>query len=94
MAKKPQSFKVDTKKNIIVLYTNVKADESEQFLIDFYLNKGFMPRMEEKKKGKTVEAMRSDLNEEQLKEFNRLYAEKNGFHSACKYYNECMKKKK
>lgn len=94
MAKKPQSFKVDTKKNIIVLYTNVKADESEQFLIDFYLNKGFMPRMEEKKKGKTVEEMKKDLNKKELDNFEKLYQEKNGFHNACKYYNACMKANK
>lgn len=99
MAKKPQSFKVDSKKKIIILYTNVDKVEAEQFLIDYYLQNGFTPKLEEKKKGKTVDEMRKDMENDKkaLDNFNAMYSNKDkeaiakkkaGFHAACKYYNE------
>ena len=99
MAKKPQSFKVDSKKKIIILYTNVDKVEAEQFLIDYYLQNGYTPKLEEKKKGKTVDEMRKDMENDKaaLDIFNAKYhntdkeavaKKEGGFHAACKYYND------
>ena len=104
MAHKAESFKLDEKKKVIVLYTNVEPNYAEKSLIEFYLKNGYAPKMEEKKRTKTVAEMRKDFGEdkEALAEFNRLYKikankdkeEKSGFHQATKFYVEFMKKKK
>ena len=104
MAHKAESFRLDDKKKVIILYTNVEPNFAEKSLIEFYLNKGYTPKMEEKKPTKTVADMREDLKDdlEALEEFHRLYKlkvekdsnDKSGFHQAAKYYADFMKKKK
>ena len=98
MAKKAESFKVNAKKKEITLYTNVEQTTAEKTLIEIYLNQGFTPLFEEKKKGITVAEMRKDLKgTDKLAEFERLYKSKKdgeGFHSACKLYNAWKKENK
>jgi hypothetical protein len=93
MAKKPQSFKVDNDKKIIVVYDNVEQTNGEKALVELYLKQGYLPKIEEKKKGKTVAEMLEELkaNEEVLAQFEKAYAEKGGFHKACKIYAEWKK---
>ena len=98
MAHKAESFKVATKKtkkgevNVIVLYTNVKANPAEQMLIDRYLSLGYEPMFEEKKEGTKVAKMRKDLEKdpEALEQFNEIY--KKDFFEACKFYADWKKK--
>lgn len=109
MAHKATSFKVDDKKQVIILYTNVEAPAGEKVMIDFYLNKGYTPMFEEKKKSKSVPEMREELKKadpEAYEEFEKIYATKApenaskkekgevGFFGACKYYTEWVKKQK
>lgn len=108
MAKKFESFRLDEKKHAIILYTNAAPSviEEEKPLRDYYLNNGWFPMKEEKKKT-TVEMMRSHFenDKEALAEFNRLYAlkeneitevgkngkKKTGFHLAAKYHADYVK---
>lgn len=107
MAKKPQTFRIIPEDKIIVIYTNCTEQEkqAEKELRLFYLNAGYQVKLEEKKKGKSVDEMRAELkkkDEAALKEFNRIYELKltkdkeedkeRGFFGACKYYNEWKKK--
>lgn len=96
MAHKATSFKLNEKKKIIIIYTNVEPSKAEQTLIDFYLTNGYAPMLEEKKAGKSVADMRKELNAdaETLKKFNEAYDKKNGFFEACKIYGEWAKKNK
>ena len=93
---KAKSFKVDTKKKAIILYKGIDPDVSEKNVIEFYLGNGYMPKFEEKAKSKTVAEMRKELEAapEKLEEFNAKYAEKGGFHNACKVYTKWVKDKK
>ena len=95
---KVKSFKLNEKEKTITIFTNIEQSLAEKNLIEFYLNKGFIPFVEEKKKGITVDEMRKELaGTEELKEFNRLYKSKEkgeGFHSACKVYNKWKKENK
>lgn len=95
MAHKPTSFKLNEKKKVIVIYTNVEAAAEKQ-LIDFYLGQGYKPMFEDKKAAKTVEEMRKELSadKEMLDKFNAEYEKKNGFFSACKVYAEWKKSAK
>ena len=95
MAHKAQSFKLDQKKKVIVIYTNVEVP-AEQPLVNYYLNAGFTPMFEEKKPPKTVADMRKDLavDANALKAFNDAYAEKDGFFKACKIYSDWKKANK
>lgn len=90
------SFKVDIKKKKIVLYKGIEPDASEKSVIEFYLSNGYIPLFEEKPKSKTVAEMRKELEAapEKLEEFNAKYAEKGGFHNACKVYTKWVKDKK
>ena len=103
MAHKAQSFKLNEKDKIITIYTNVEQPESEKVLLEFYLNKGYAPKLEEKKAKVTVEQMRADLAEDEatLKAFDEAYATKSkdkknkkdvGFFKACKIYSDWKKK--
>ena len=78
MARKYESFKLDDKRNAIIIYTNVDAKtvEEEKEIRMFYLNQGRIPMKEEKKAPVTIAQMRSDFGEdkEALAEFNRLYS--------------------
>lgn len=102
MAKKIQSFRIDEKKKAIIIYTNVEPIAAEETVKTFYLNKGYMPLLEEKKKGITVEEMREEMKDDinALEEFNKLYTckdkkkieeKKAGFHAACKFFNKWSK---
>ena len=101
MAKKAESFRVidrvdkKTNKRIkeLVLYSNVIPTEAEKTLIEYYLNNGFKPKTEEKKKNITIEQMREDLKgTDKLVEFENAYKEKEkGFFKACKVYNAWKK---
>lgn len=94
MAKKAESFKLNTTKKTITLYTNVEQTSAEKTLIEFYLNQGFIPMFEEKKKGKTVDEMRKELTDkdtDKLSEFEKAYKEEKGFFKACKIYNTWKK---
>ena len=98
MASKPQSFKLDTKKNTITIYTNVEQVESEKNLIQMYLNMGYQPLVGEKKTI-TVKEMRAEMkdDEQALKEFNETYKSKEkdkGFFGACKVYSNWKKANK
>lgn len=95
MAKKAESFKVNAEKRTITLYTNVEQTTAEKTLIEIYLNQGYTPLFEEKKKGKSVEEMKKELKgTDKLAEFEKAYAEKNGFFKACKIYNAWKKDQK
>ncbi len=95
MARKVGSFKVDTKKKIITIYTNVEASAAEKELKEWYLSQGYEPKTDIKKQGVTVEQMRKELakDEKTLAAFNAAYAEKNGFFNACKIYTGWKKNK-
>lgn len=107
MAKKPQSFRLDEKRKVIVLYSNVRI-EAENDLINFYLDRGYKPMYEEKKPTTKIEDMRKELkdDEEALAKFNEIYGTKVkkdaskeekksvGFFGACKYYTDWKKKQK
>ena len=107
MAHKAESFKVNDEKQTIIIYSNVEVPAGEKFLIDRYLDKGYTPLFEEKKKSKTVPEMRKELkakDKEAYEEFERIYntkVSKNaskkekseaGFFGACRYYAEWAKK--
>lgn len=106
MAHKAESFKVDDKKQTITIYSNVEVPAGEKFFIERYLDKGYTPLFEEKKKSKTVEEMRAELakDKDALAEFEKIYAikpakdatkkEKSevGFFGACKFYAQWDKK--
>ena len=108
MAHKPESFKVDDKKEVIIIYSNVEVPAGEKFLIDRYLDKGYTPLFEEKKKSMSVPEMRKELKKDPdaLAEFNRIYkikADKDattkeksevGFFGACKFYAKWAKENK
>lgn len=109
MAHKATSFKVDDKKKVIILYSNVEAPAGEKALIEFYLTKGYTPMFEEKKEGISVDEMRAELekaDKDALKKFDKIYAIKAtdqmtkaekkeiGFFGACKFYNQWKKEQK
>ena len=96
MARKPDSFKLIEEENVIVLYENIEPTKMEERLIDFYLSKGFLPKIETKKKGITVKEMRAELkaDEDVLAKFNAAYEEEEGFYKATKIYTEWKKTKK
>lgn len=95
MAKKAESFKVNADKREITLFTNVEQTTAEKTLIEIYLNQGYTPKFEEKKKGITVAEMRKELKgTDKLVEFENAYKEKNGFFKACKIYNAWKKDQK
>ena len=105
MAKKIQSFRIDEKKKAIIIYNNVEPIAAEETLKMFYLNNGYRPLIDEKKKGITVDEMIAELesDKEALKKFEELYGckdkkaiaeKKAGFHAACKFYNEWKKANK
>ena len=95
MAHKAESFKVDEKKKAIIIYTNVAATPAEETAKAFYMQNGYAPMFEEKKKGATVAQMRADMKGTEFAErFEAAYKEKGGFHTACKIYAEWKKAKK
>lgn len=84
MARKPQSFKLDEKNKVIILYTNVRI-EAENELINFYLDRGYTPKYDEKKEATKVDTMRAELEEfdkanntEHLVKFDEIYKTKLG----------------
>lgn len=93
MARKPVSFRVNEKKKEIILYTNVELNPAEEKLKEFYLSHNYTAKMEEKKKGITVDEMREELKKDAdtYNAFEKVYKEKNGFHKACKIYTEWKK---
>lgn len=96
MAHKAKSFKLDQKKKVIVIYTNIE-EPAEKPLVDYYLNAGFTPMFEEKKPTKTVSDMRKELKADAnaLKAFEDAYKEKDGgFFKACKIYADWKKANK
>ena len=95
MAHKPQSFKLDEKNKVIIIYTN-KDVPAEKPLITFYLEKGYAPKLEEKKATKTKAEMEKELKKdpEALKNFQEAYSKKNGFFDACKIYSNWKKNNK
>lgn len=92
MARKPQSFKLNEAKKIIILYTNIRID-AENDLINFYLDRGYAPMYEEKKPSVKVADMRKAMkgDKEALDKFEEAYKQKNGFFEACKIYAEWKK---
>lgn len=90
MAKKAETFKIEEKKKAIIIYTNVEPIAAEESIKMIYINSGYKPFFEEKKKGITIEEMREELkkDKEALAQFNEKYNSEKGFHVACKYYNE------
>jgi hypothetical protein len=96
MARKPDSFKLIEEEKVIVLYENIEPSKIEEHLIDFYLSKGYLPKIETKKKGITVDEMLAELeaDKEILAQFEAAYKEKGGFHTATKIYTEWKKAQK
>lgn len=101
MAHKAESYKVDDKKETIILYTNIEPNAAEQRMIDRFVDKGFEVKFAEKKPTLTVEQMREALagDEATLKAFNDAYATKgkgkeSGLFVACKIFNEWKKEQK
>lgn len=102
MAHKADSFKLNTKKKAIILYTNITPSPAEQMAIDSYLKQGFTVLFEEKKTV-SVADMRKALKESKcgpvLELFNDAYNKKtdtsnfkeSGFYAACAIYNNHMK---
>ena len=96
MAHKPKSFKLNEKKKVIILYSNVRLPE-ETDLNNFYLSNGYTPMYEEKKATKTVKEMEAELKKndaEAYAKFLEAYKEKNGFFNACKIYSDWKKNSK
>lgn len=97
MAKNAQSFKVDNKKKVIIIYNNVEQANGEKTVVEFYLKQGYTPKFQDKPKSKTVAEMKKELekhDKETLDKFKTAYAEKNGFHNACKIYTDWVKARK
>lgn len=97
MARKPDSFKLIEEEKVIVLYENIEPSKIEEHLIDFYLSKGYLPKIETKKKGTTVKEMQAELkaDEDVLAKFNAAYEdEEEGFYKATKIYTEWKKAQK
>mgnify|MGYP006864377690 CR=1 FL=1 len=97
MPKKAKSYRVDTKKKTIILYTNIKQTVEDKFLISTYLDNGYKMKAEKKI---TVEDMRKELSKDKpaLDEFNRLYKLNEegaalGFHRAMQHYTKWKKGK-
>lgn len=98
MAHKAKSFKLNQKKKVIVIYTNVD-EPAEKPLVDYYLNAGFSPMFDEKKPTKSVADMRKELEADKnaLKAFNDAYGnkeDKKAFFKACKIYSDWKKANK
>ena len=94
MARKAETFKVNTEKKTITIYTNVKAVEAETITIRFYLEQGYTPLYEEKKATKTVKEMEAELKKndaEAYAKFIEAYKQTNGFFNACKIYSDWKK---
>ena len=96
MARKPESFRIIEDEKVIVLYENVEPSKMEERLIDYYLSKGYLPKIETKKKGITVDEMRAELeaNPDTLADFEAAYKDKEGFYKATKIYTEWKKTQK
>lgn len=97
MARRAQSFKLDTEKKTITIYTNVEAVEAEKNLTEFYLKQGYSPLFEVKKATKTVKEMEAELKKndaDAYAKFIEAYKQKNGFFDACKIYSDWKKKNK
>ena len=94
MARKAETFKVNTDKQTITIYTNVEAVEAEKALMEFYLKQCYAPLFEEKKPTKTVKEMEAELKKndaEAYAKFEEAYKQKNGFFNACKIYSDWKK---
>ena len=105
MAHKPKSYYIDAEKKIIVLYTNVEANEAEKQMREYYLSNGFTVLLDEKKKSPKKDEMLAELEKnapEKAEEFKAYY---NGekkmykedgeklqpFFAACKVYQAYKK---
>lgn len=96
MARKTESFKLDEKKKVIILYENVDPSAVEKTLIEYYLKSGYVPMIDEKKQGKTVKEMEKEMEKapDVLQAFKEAYKAENGFHNACKIYANWVKTEK
>lgn len=65
MAKKnvPESFVIDEKKKIIMLYKDVIATETEKYLIEIYLKNGYSPRIADKPQKEGIPEMEKTLSQ-------------------------------
>lgn len=96
MARTQKSYRVDTKNRKVILFTNIEQTSEDKLCINNYIECGYKLKTEKKI---SIDDMRKDLgkiNEEALKEFNRLYdlnEEKGalGFHRACQFYTRFKK---
>lgn len=98
MARKSKSYRVDTKKKILIMYSNVKQTSEDKFIINTYIDNGYKLKVEKKT---SIEDMRKALEKDTqaLEEFNRLYDLNEeggalGFHRACQFYTKWLKDKK
>ena len=72
MPRKEKSFRVDTKKKAVILFSNIKQTKADEILIDTYVRNGYTLKVETKT---TAAMMRAELKKDNtaLQELNRLY---------------------
>lgn len=96
MARQVKGYRVDTKKKVVILYTNIKRTSADELVIGTYINNGYKIKTEEKV---TVEMMKKELkkaDETAFNEFVKLYETNEeggalGFHRACQFYTKWKK---
>ena len=98
MAKTEKSYRIDKKKKVVVLFSNIKQTDADKMLIDTYVRNGYTLKAEIKI---TVAMMRAEMKNDKtaLDEFNRLYTLNEeggalGFHRACQFYTKWKKENK
>lgn len=96
MARQVKGYRVDTKKKVVILFTNIKRTKADELIIGTYINNGYKVRTEKKT---TVEMMKKELKEKDktaYEKFVKLYTTNEedgalGFHRACKFYSDWKK---
>lgn len=98
MAKTEKSYRIDKKKKVVVLFSNIDQTDADKMLIDTYVRNGYTLKAQTKT---TVAMMRAEMKNDKtaLDEFNRLYTLNEeggalGFHRACQFYTKWKKENK
>lgn len=98
MAKTEKSYRIDKKKKVVVLFSNIEQTDTDKMMIDTYVRNGYTLKAEKKI---TVAMMRAEMKNDKtaLDEFNRLYTLNEeggalGFHRACQFYTKWKKENK
>ena len=98
MARKEKGFRIDTKKKVVTLFSNIERTEADEMIIDTYVRNGYKLKVEKKI---TISMMKAELKKDKtaLAEFERLYTLNEeggalGFHRACQFYTKWKKESK